>query len=138
MVVTGLHTFDLSLLKTKEWLEEIREELNYEDQERAFTAMRAVLHALRDRLSIEQAVNLSAQLPMMLSGVFFEGWSPSGKPLKIRTKEKFLFRVNEELRDDMDAESAVRAVFKMLSRHISEGEIESIKSNLPEHIVDLW
>jgi uncharacterized protein (DUF2267 family) len=33
-----------------------------------------MLHALRDRLPPEIAVHLSAQLPMLVRGIYYEGW----------------------------------------------------------------
>ena len=52
-MTTGVSTFDQSLNTTIEWLKDLREEMGYDDEQRAFRVMRAVLHALRDRLTIE-------------------------------------------------------------------------------------
>lgn len=51
----------------------------------AYNALRAVLHALRDRLPPDVAVHLGAQLPMLVRGIYYEGWYMAGKPTKERT-----------------------------------------------------
>jgi uncharacterized protein (DUF2267 family) len=39
---------------------------------------------------------------------------------------------------DLDAEKIVRGVFNVLSRRVTEGEIEDIKHILPPELRDLW
>ncbi len=64
MSATGLEVFDRTLHKTHTWLKEIMGELGTEDRHRAYMALRAVLHALRDRLTVEEVAQLGAELPM--------------------------------------------------------------------------
>ena len=102
-------------------------------------ALRAVLHALRDRLSAEGVAALGAQLPMLVRGIYYEGWHPSDKPLKGR-REEFLAEIGAAFRDesDVDPESVIRAVLWLLSRHVTMGEIESVKHVLPTKLRSLW
>jgi uncharacterized protein (DUF2267 family) len=95
---------------------------------------------LRDRLTVEEAAHLGAQLPMLVRGFYYEGWSPAGKPVKERHKEEFCAHVKEYFtrEEDIDAEKIVRGVFKMLSRRITEGEIEDIKHIMPLELRELW
>src|ERR687886_176925 len=65
MSSTGLEVFDRTVQETNIWLGEIAEDLG-PDRQVAYRVLRAVLHALRDRLTVEQAAHLSAQLPRML------------------------------------------------------------------------
>lgn len=141
MSATGLEAFDTTLHKTNSWLKEIMHELGVEDKHKAYLAARATLHALRDRLTVQEVAQLGAQLPMLIRGFFYEGWDPSGKPLKERHKEQFLARVAHEFKgggEPLDPEQAARAVFVVLSRHVSQGEIDDVKQILPGEIRDLW
>jgi uncharacterized protein (DUF2267 family) len=101
----------------------------------------AVLHTLRDRLTVDEAAELGAQLPILVRGLYYDQWHhPSGKPIRLRHKEEFLAALEAKLDDlrHVDAESAARAVFSVLERHIAAGEIEHIKSALPSELRELW
>jgi uncharacterized protein (DUF2267 family) len=137
-MTTGVTSFDQSLNTTVGWLKDLQEEMGLDDEQRAFRVMRAVLHALRDRLTIEEVADFAAQLPMLLQGVYYHGWTPRGKPQKIRSRDEFLDRVSENLMREHDPEEAVRAVFLVLERRMPGGEIEDVKGILPGPIRDLW
>ena len=129
------HTADL----TGHWLDDIIGETGWNSR-RAYSALRSVLHVLRDRLTVDEAVDLGAQLPMLVRGMYYDGWRPSAHPLKYRHKEDFLQRVAEHypgLEEDK-RELAVRAVFKTLARHVTAGEIEHVKNQLPGDVRALW
>jgi uncharacterized protein (DUF2267 family) len=140
MSQTGLAAFDSTVQTTNVWLHEIMEQLGWADQHRAYHALRAVLHALRDRLPVDQATALGAQLPMLVRGFYYEGWHPSGKPLKERKKEEFLAHIAAAFQDGayLDPEEVARAVFRVLARHVSGGEIADVMSLLPAEIRSLW
>jgi uncharacterized protein (DUF2267 family) len=142
MSATGLEVFDRTLHKTHTWLKEIMEALGTEDRHRAYMALRAVLHALRDRLTVEEVAQLGAQLPMLIRGLYYEGWDPTGKPLKERHKEEFLAHVARELKTPsgpaVDPEAAARAVFGVLAKKVSEGELQDILGLLPRELKELW
>jgi uncharacterized protein (DUF2267 family) len=139
MTMTGLDVFDRSIHKANDWLKDIMYELGTEDRHRAYLALRATLHALRDRLSVPEAVQLGAQLPLIIRGFYYDGWTPSGKPLKERHKEAFLTHIQEAFgRDKVEAETMVRAVFKMLQFRVSQGEIQDIKGVMPKELLELW
>ena len=140
MSITGLEVFDSTVHKTNSWLKELMQELHREDRRKAYLALRATLHALRDRLTVEEAAQLGAQLPMLIRGFYYEGWDPTGKPLKIRDKEEFLGLIAEEFRADerLDPELIARAVFKVLADRVTAGEIEDVKHVMPAQIRELW
>lgn len=141
MSQTSLASFESTLQTTNIWLNEIEEWLGGRmDHHRAYHALRAVLHALRDRLPVEQVAALAAQLPMLIRGFYYEGWHPHGKPVKERHKEDFLTHIVEAFRDepDVDPERIVQAVFRVLSKHVTSGEIENVKRSLPTELRSLW
>src|SRR5579875_2072450 len=140
MAAMEVEVIDTTVQKTYTWLKEIAETLGTTDRHRAYRALRAVLHALRDRLPVDEAAQLGAQLPMLVRGIYYEGWDPSHKPLKERHKEEFLAHIRQELRGEPepDTERIARAVFAVLARRVTEGEIEDVKHLLPAEIRELW
>jgi uncharacterized protein (DUF2267 family) len=125
--------------KTEVWLKDLMTELGWEDRHQTYIAFKAVLHALRDRLTVEETAQLGAQLPMLVRGFYYEGWDPTGKPVKERHVEAFLDHVGRALRnDELRPEKVARGVFRLLARHISRGEIEDIKHVLPAELRALW
>src|SRR5438270_10585248 len=141
MSMTGLEVFDTTLQKTNDGLDEIMDELALQDRHTAYVALRGTLHALRNRLPVQEAVHLGAQLPILVRGFYYEGWRPVREPIKMH-REEFLLRVEEQLTGgaalQLDSEVVVRAVFQVLSRKISKGEIEQVEQVLPKGLRDLW
>jgi uncharacterized protein (DUF2267 family) len=136
-----LEVFDASLQKAQVWVNDLMSELGWEQRpQKACLALRTALHALRDRLTVEEAVHLGAQLPILIRGVYYEGWKLAGKPVKERHKTEFLDHIATTFRDDdtVDPEKVMRAVLKVLARHISEGETENVKRLLPKTLQELW
>jgi uncharacterized protein (DUF2267 family) len=131
--------FEETLRKTNGWIEEVMAALGEPDPQKAFNALRSVLQALRDRLTVEEAADLGAQLPMLVRGAYYEGFRPAGMPERWRSQEEFLARVARNLKDPtIEPEAAARAVFIVLSKHVSGGEIEQIRNELPLAIRGLW
>lgn len=121
------------------WINEILDRAGITDRHVALQGLRGVLHSLRDRLPLEQAVELAGQLPLLIRGIYYEGWNPHGKPLKERKKEAFLAHVQEAIVNPaIDVESLTRAVFGVLAKHVSPGEIKHVKISLPKEIQSLW
>jgi uncharacterized protein (DUF2267 family) len=143
MSMTGLDVFDRTIHKTNTWLKDLMEIMGWDSRRGAYSAMRATLHALRDRMPAVEVAQLGAQLPMLIRGFYYEGWSPTGKPIKERHEEHFLAWIAQELRsndfaDLIDAERIARGVFQVLSMRVTDGEIEDVKHLLPKDLRHLW
>jgi uncharacterized protein (DUF2267 family) len=137
---THVSVFDKTLEKTNAWLSELETAMGWNDRNKAYMALRAVLHALRDRLPPDEAVDLAAQLPMLIRGFFYEGWHPANKPLKYRHKDEFLQRATKEAPwlQDAELERAVTAVFGILSSQLGGGEPAQVRHLLPPELRELW
>ena len=131
-------SLDRSVQHTMEWMHNIKEELGWDNDERIFEATKAVLHAVRDRLPIEESAKFSAQLPLVLKGVYYEQYDPTGKPLNIRSREEFLDLVRRGFTGALDAEEAVRGVIRGLSRRMGQEPLVKVAMIMPEHIRDLF
>lgn len=139
MSSTGLKVFDHTVQETNTWLNRIGERIDAGDRHRAYAALRAVLHALRDRLNTGANAHLSAQLPMLVRGLYYEGWQPAHGDLD-RHKDEFLDRVKAELPEGMKshAEGAVRAVFSVIASMVDSGEVAKVIKSLPAELRKLW
>jgi uncharacterized protein (DUF2267 family) len=122
--------------KTNVWLGQVADELGTEDRRYAYRVLRAVLHTLRDRLTVDEAVELGAQLPDLIRGIYYEGWVPSRVPMKYRHAKEFLDRVAAESRlaGDTEASFATAAVMRVLEQHVSEGELSDVMSVMPPEL----
>jgi uncharacterized protein (DUF2267 family) len=135
-----MDVFDNTLQKTNIWLHEIMDELGTKDRHAAYAALRTTLHALRDRLTVAEAAHLGAQLPMLIRGLYYEGWRPAGKPHKADLGE-FLDSIRKHYGSGFGtaaAREAAHAVFRVLDLHVSAGEIEDVKHCLPPELRELW
>ncbi len=139
MSTTGLRVFDETIHVTNTWLKAVMERMGTDDRHRAYAALRAALHALRDALPPDEAVHLGAQLPMLIRGFYYEGWKPAASPTRSRHRTDFLDQVAQWLRDDaIDPEIAARATFLVLCEMISAGETVKVINSLPKDVRDLW
>lgn len=136
----NIPTLASTVQKTKQWVGELMQELQWNDAQKAYHGMRAVLHAVRDRLTIHEAADFAAQLPLLIRGMFYEGWKPDSVPVKDRTKEAFLAHVFNAFHDDrsVDPERLTRCVLDIVSRHVSAGEMKDIRSIIPKHLHEFF
>ncbi len=125
-----------SVEKAHIWLKELAEELGTDDRQYAYRALRAVLHTLRDRLTVDVAAKLAAQLPTLIRGIYYEDWDPSRTPLPIHDVEAFLDHVVKEGRmaGETEASLAVAAVTRVLREHVTPGEIDDVLAVLPDKL----
>jgi uncharacterized protein (DUF2267 family) len=133
MSTSGVAVLDHTVQETNVWLKAVAEELDFEDRHHAYIALRAVLHALRDRLPPEVAVHLGAQLPTLVRGVYYEGWHMAGKPTKDRSLQEFADHVLKELPPQfpVDPLSVASGVFETLWERLDPGEFAKLMDHLP-------
>lgn len=140
MTVSAVHGIEHTVHLTNEWLNQLTERLDWEDNQRSYRLLRAALQALRDWLGVNEAAHLGAQLPLLVRGVYYEGWHPANTPVKERDKQAFLSRIEKSFENDPmdDPQEAVSAVFWLLGTRISEGEINDVRQSLPKTLRELW
>jgi uncharacterized protein (DUF2267 family) len=137
MAETGFASFDTTVDKTNHVLKEIEQAYGWtkEQRNRSYEALRAVLHAVRDRLPVDEAAHLAAQLPMLVRGIYYEGWDPSRVPVKMG-RDEFFDRVRREFPFEVDGgvERLTQVVLTALRKHITDGEWEDVKSHFPKDL----
>jgi uncharacterized protein (DUF2267 family) len=139
--MSGLEMLDHTVQLTHEWIKELDADLGWNNQPRAFRLLRAVFHALRDCLPAAEAADLAAQLPVLLRGVFYEGYRPAKEHKRRWTTDDFLMRLNQHFPNDPVEEGMADAagiVFRQLAKRISFGEINHVLDTLPTEIRELW
>ncbi|MCH8686045.1 DUF2267 domain-containing protein [Pedomonas mirosovicensis] len=135
MSTTGLDVFDKTLQTTHIWLNDIGEIVG-PDKQRCYHALRAVLTTLRDRLTVDQSAHLAAELPILVRGVFYDGYRPSDAPSAIRSQDEFVSVVAQRFGNigPVSPRTSSIAVFKTLQRHLPQPMIEKVKGSLPQEI----
>jgi uncharacterized protein (DUF2267 family) len=137
---TGLDTFDTALQKADIWLKQIMMELNTDSKRKAYMGLRSVLHALRDRLTVDEAVDLGAQLPLLIRGVYYDEWDPSKTPVKDRHRDEFLAHIQSHFTSDslQEVEQITKGIFRVIRSKVTEGEIKDVRGMMPHDLQDLW
>ncbi|MEW6475488.1 MAG: DUF2267 domain-containing protein [Actinomycetota bacterium] len=126
--------------KTNQVLKEIEKAYGWPAARRSqsYLALKAVLHALRDRLTVQEASDLAAQLPMLVRGIYYEGWDPIRVPVKM-DREEFLERIRREFTYEVEGgpELLVQRVVQAIRRFVTDGEWDDVRAGLPEDLRDL-
>lgn len=126
-------------------LQEVAGELNTDDMNKAGRIFRAVLHAMRDRLPLPDAVHFASQLPVFWKGIYFDQYDPGKVPVRIRDAQEWInyirsknaFAANNDFQQDEEITAAFRSVFQALERNMSDGQLQKVKESLNQDIQEL-
>lgn len=132
--------FEKHMKEAYSWLNEISKNTGTPDRtDWAYRALKSVLHTIRDRTTLEEAFQLSAQLPVFIRGVYFEGYKPGNKPDKMHSDE-FLWEIRNKMSPDdtIEPEMVFKVVLEILYNHVSSGELTDIRGTMPKDIQKLW
>ena len=140
MANSGIPTLDHAPQVVATWLNELCDDLQWPGKHRAYLLLCETLHAIRDFLTVDEAADLAAQLPVLLRGIFYEGWDPSSTPVKSRNKSDLIARLESRFDKEPleDTERALSAVFDLLRRHVSAGEFDHVRNAMRKPIQELW
>lgn len=140
MATTGISSIDHEPQVVAEWLNELSDALGWSEKGRAYLLLRTVLHATRDQLGANEAADLASQFPMMIKGIFYDGWQPAKTPVEDRSKAAFLARVARAFSKEPleDPDRAISAVFQLISNHVSEGEVAQVSGSMKKPLRELW
>jgi uncharacterized protein (DUF2267 family) len=139
---TGKYVEEVNL-----FLKQVAQELgNPGDIDHAGRVTTSVLHTLRERISVEESIHLISQLPMILKGIYVDGWDISRELSQSDTLDEFLDDIREhnmrtagrDFGNDQQTRDNVRAVLRVMKNYVSEGELNHIKEQLPKSIAELF
>ncbi|MGB7242641.1 MAG: DUF2267 domain-containing protein [Sulfitobacter sp.] len=140
MTAQGLEVIDHSVHLTHEWINELAERLDWSSKRSALRLLRVTLRHLRDHLLVDELAQMSAQLPLLVRGFFFEGWVPKLTPIKERKVADFVTVIADQMdkTEEYRGHEDIKCVFDLLNNRLSRGEVEDIRATLPTGIRGLW
>ncbi|MFE9190000.1 DUF2267 domain-containing protein [Micromonospora sp. NPDC007208] len=137
MADTMISAFESSLDKTNLILKDIENAYGWPKDRRnqSYAALRTVLHLLRDRLPVDESVEFAQQLPVLVRGIYFDGWVPSDVPIKLN-RDDFLYEVRQGFPYDAEGgpERVTQVVLDTLRRHVTQGEWQDVKDTMPKDL----
>ena len=134
-----LAELDAAVEEAQSWVDDLALRLGWRDRGKAYAALIGALHALRDALPRDEVVYLGAQLPILLRGLYYEGWHPGARPAA-QSVAAICERIHETVNRDpgIDAEKAARAIFALLAARVAPSEIEDVIAATPKSLHVLW
>jgi len=125
----------------------LAEELGHpEEISRTGIVLRAVMHSLRERITVSESLHFLSQLPMFLKAIYVDEWKYREKPLDLNTVEDFKEEVKlhqmqygeQEFNWSKSTEEIIKTVFAALNTYVSEGEFEDIIAQMPKDLKELF
>lgn len=137
MPSTGPDSFNYALSTANTWLADVSAGLGTDDRHFSRRALRAWLHTLRDRLTVDAVVKFGAQLPELMRGIYYDGWEPSRSPIKYGL-EQYVQRFAWEARiPTMDVPAVAGAITAVMADRLSAGQLEEALAGFPADVRDL-
>ena len=127
------------------FLQQLTQELNTPgDTNHAGRVTIAVLHTLRERIPVEESIHLISQLPMILKGIYVDGWDISRELSQADTLDEFLdeirehapFKDGKDFGNNQQARENVRAVLQVMRNYVSDGEMQQVKNAFPRQLAE--
>lgn len=128
------------------FIKDVKEELGGDcDLHQSERIMASVFHTLREVLTPQESLHLIAQLPVFIKGIYVHGWHLRTKK-SIRSMDDFIESLllqnpknaPTDFGTDEKAKERTRAVFRVLNRHVTTGEIQDVMAQLPSELMELF
>lgn len=116
------------------WIADVAKEFDTEDREFAYGVLRAWLHTMRDRLTVEASANFAAQLPDLIRGTFYQAWNPSVVPQKYDAEEYAARFAREANIARNDVGKAAAATTAAVLHHLPAAQMEKVLGQLPPEL----
>ena len=135
-----IHVFERTNHEAHEWVNDLAGRTGWTNEREVLRLLRTVLAKVRDHLPVNEMAQFSAQLPIILRGMFFEGWQPKMTPVQERHASAFVAAINDEVGEVLDYQGImdIKATFSVINAHVSRGEVEDVRACLPQELRELW
>ncbi|WP_431856211.1 DUF2267 domain-containing protein [Azospirillum sp.] len=116
--------FAHTVAETEAWLHDVQSAGGFDHERQAYAALRAVLHAIRDQLTVADTARFAAQLPTLLRGLYFDGWHPDAAP----GRGSLVDRVREHLhgQPDVPTDQALQAVRTVMAQRLGQKDVAGL------------
>jgi len=131
---TKVSALDHAAQSAHTWVCDVAREFDTEDREFAYRVLRAWLHTLRDRLTVEASAHFAAQLPDLIRGIFYAGWNPSAVPKKYDVEEYVLHFAHEANIAPDDVGKAAAATTTAALHHLPAAQMDKALEQLPPEL----
>jgi uncharacterized protein (DUF2267 family) len=131
MTATKVEAFDHAVHTAQIWVSEVAKEFGTEDMQFAYRVLRAWLHTLRDRLTVEATAQFAAQLPELLRGVYYDGWDPHRVPVKFGVEEYQRRFAAEAIISLPEVRRVAATVTAAIDNLVSPGQLAHVLEQLP-------
>ncbi|HKK37825.1 MAG TPA: DUF2267 domain-containing protein [Cryomorphaceae bacterium] len=139
--------FDKHRNEANAFINELSKDLGHPDEQpRAYTILKAVMHTIRDRITISESFDVMAQLPFFLKAIYVDQWKYSEKPprrydsieeMKQAVKDEQAKRGETQFEWDQPTEEIISAVMNRLKEYLTEGQMEHIRDQMPKEVKEL-
>jgi uncharacterized protein (DUF2267 family) len=133
--------FDKYAMKGNEFMNILAKKLGDEtNRDRAARILRSVFSMLRNHISVEESIQLLAQLPVAIKGVYVDGWTLSHAKERIRTFDGLVNEVAKkegsiiwrDFSNREDIVNAIRAVVETMAHYVSKEELIEAFGTFPK------
>ena len=114
------------------WLADVSAAIGTQDRRVGRRMLRAWLHTLRDRLTVDAAAKFGQQLPELLRGTYYDGWEPSRVPQKYNAAEYVQRFAAEGVVPPSEVPAIASAITHAISEHMSPGQVTEALAELPD------
>ncbi|RNL87246.1 DUF2267 domain-containing protein [Sinomicrobium pectinilyticum] len=143
MITTDLN-FETFAREAQTYIDQLAQELGHPDEKkRVLKIWRAVMHTIRDRIHLGESFDIIAPLPMILKGIYVEGW-------KYKEKPPLTYTTLEEMKSSVKAlqshygersfpwkkstEQIISDTLNSLQRYLPKEQLNHIKNQMPKEI----
>lgn len=131
MSTAGPDSYSHALHTANIWLADIAGAFGTYDRRFSQRVLRAWLHTLRDRLSVDAATKFGQQLPELLRGVYYDGWKPNRVPIKYGVEEYLQRFAAEAGVTPPEVPTTAATVTEVISDRMSPGQLAEALAALP-------
>lgn len=140
-------SFDKYAQEANAFINELSADLGHpESKEQTAIILRAVLHVVRDRISISESLDLLAQLPMFLKAIYVDQWKFRETPKKWHTVESFKEEIKEaqtrfgETSFDWSerTDEIAQTVINALKKYLTGGQLAHLQDNMPSDLKPIF